>query len=94
MLCYIIVVVVKMLSNWRQVVVQQVYCCLAVDVVFVVRVGYDNNGHSQGDHGDEFYIIMEGAAIVTQCPEEGKETKEVEKRKNPQLPLTFQILSP
>ena len=72
-----------------QVVVQQ--------VVYRVRfslVRFDNHGHCQGDHGDEFYIIMEGAASVTQCPEEGEETKEVEKRKNPQLTLTFQILSP
>ena len=32
---------------------------------------------SQGDQGDEFFIIMEGKAIVTQCPAEGEETKEV-----------------
>ena len=31
----------------------------------------------QGDQGDEFFIIMEGKAIVTQCPAEGEETKEV-----------------
>ena len=68
-----------------QVVVQQ--------VVYRVRfslVRFDNHGHCQGDHGDEFYIIMEGAASVTQCPEEGEDTKEVEKRKNRQLTLTFQ----
>ena len=53
-------------------------------------IRFDNHGHSQGDHGDEFYIIMEGAASVTQCPEEGEDTKEVEKRKNRQLTLTFQ----
>ena len=72
-----------------QVVVQQ--------VVYRVRfslVRFDNHGHCQGDHGDEFYIIMEGAASVTQCPEEGEETKEVEKRNNCQLTLTFQLLSP
>ena len=68
-----------------QVVVQQ--------VVYRVRfslVRFDNHGHSQGDHGDEFYIIMEGAASVTQCPEEGEETKEVAKRNNRHLTLTFQ----
>ena len=59
-----------------------------------MNVNLHNHWHSQGDHGDEFYIIMEGAASVTQCPEEGEETKEVEKRKNPQLTLTFQLLSP
>jgi len=33
----------------------------------------------QGDQGDEFFIIMEGLAIVTQCPAEGEQTKEVGK---------------
>ena len=33
----------------------------------------------QGDHGDEFFIIMEGFASVTQCPAEGEATKEVKK---------------
>ena len=56
-------------------------------------IRFDNHGHSQGDHGDEFYIIMEGAASVTQCPEEGEETKEVKKRKNPQVTLTFHLSS-
>ena len=31
----------------------------------------------QGDQGDEFFIIMEGLATVTQCPSEGEQTKEV-----------------
>jgi len=31
----------------------------------------------QGDQGDEFFIIMEGLASVTQCPAEGEQTKEV-----------------
>ena len=31
----------------------------------------------QGDQGDEFFIIIEGLASVTQCPSEGEQTKEV-----------------
>ena len=36
----------------------------------------------QGDQGDEFFIIMEGLAIVTQCPADGEETKEVKDLQN------------
>ena len=32
----------------------------------------------KGDQGDEFFIIMEGLASVTQCPAEGEQTKEVD----------------
>ena len=36
----------------------------------------------QGDQGDEFFIIMEGLAIVTQCPADGEQTKEVKDLQN------------
>ena len=55
-----------------QVVVQQVRARILNFVVwFFVELCL------QGDQGDEFFIIMEGKAIVTQCPVEGEERKEV-----------------